>query len=47
MDIRVTVESLFDNDAPFAAPTGTGGITTYFPAIRGRYATFTVRAAFE
>jgi outer membrane receptor protein involved in Fe transport len=46
-DIRVTVENLFDNDAPYAAPAGTGGITTYFPGIRGRYATFTVRAAFE
>jgi len=47
MDIRVTVENLFDNDAPYAAPAGTGGISTYFPGIRGRYATFTVRAAFE
>jgi len=47
MDVRVTVENLFDNDAPYAAPAGTGGITTYFPGIRGRYATFTVRAAFE
>ena len=47
MDVRLTIDNLFDNDAPFAAPAGTGGITTYFPGIRGRFATVTVRALFE
>ena len=47
MDVRLTIENLFDDDAPYPAVAGTGGITTYFPGIRGRYATFTVRAFFE
>ena len=47
MDVRLTIDNLFDNDAPYAAPAGTGGISTYFPGIRGRFATVTVRALFE
>jgi outer membrane receptor protein involved in Fe transport len=47
MDVRLTIDNLFDNDAPSAAPAGDGGISTYFPGIRGRFATVTVRALFE
>jgi len=47
MDVRVTVDNLFDNDAPYPAVASNAGISTYFPGIRGRYATLTVRAFFE
>lgn len=50
IDLQLTVENLFDNDAPYGAVAGSehfSGIVTYFPGIRGRYATFTVRARFE
>jgi len=47
IDLQLTMENLFDNDAPYGAVAGSGGITTYFPGIRGRYGTFTVRARFE
>jgi outer membrane receptor protein involved in Fe transport len=50
IDLQVTIENLFDNDAPYGAVAGSeshSGIVTYFPGIRGRYATFTVRAFFE
>jgi len=47
MDVRVTIDNLFDNDAPYPAVASGAGISTYFPGIRGRFATLTVRAFFE
>ena len=47
MSARITIDNLFDTDTPYPAVASGAGITTYFPGIRGRFATLTLRAFFE
>jgi len=47
IDLQLNIDNLFDNDPPFAAVASGAGITAYFSGIRGRYATFTMRAGFN
>lgn len=47
IDLQLNIDNLFDKDPPFAAVASGSGITAYFSGIRGRYATFTLRARFN
>ena len=47
IELQLNIDNLFDNDPPFAAVASNNGIRAYFSGIRGRYATFTMRANFN
>ena len=46
LTLQLNIDNLFDKSPPFAATASTFGITTYWPGVRGRYATVTARARF-